>query len=173
VFERFTDEARQVVVAAQSEARQLRAGRIEPIHLLLALAGEPGRGGRVLRDAGVDHERLRAVVVRSGALDADALAAVGIDLDAVRSATEAAFGPGALDRDRRWVSGHIPFTDRSKQALVETVRLVGLQRVNRIDAGHVLFGVLAVDDPLVVRVLQQLGADVQDLRLRLSGTDAA
>ena len=32
------------------------------------------------------------------ARDADALAILGIDLDAVRSAVEAGFGPGALER---------------------------------------------------------------------------
>ena len=39
MFERFTEEARWVVVHAQEEARDLRSARIEPVHLLLALAG--------------------------------------------------------------------------------------------------------------------------------------
>jgi hypothetical protein len=164
VFERFTDEARWAVTVAQEEARALRAPRIEPVHLLLALTREPGRAGRILRDAGVDHARLQAAVVRADPLDGDALAAVGIDLDQVRAAAEAAFGPGALDRGQRMPAGHIPFADPSKQVLVETVRLVGRRRVHRIDAGHVLFGVLAVADPLVDRLLHQLGTDLDTLR---------
>jgi ATP-dependent Clp protease ATP-binding subunit ClpA len=164
VFERFTIEARQVVVSAQEEGRDLRAARIEPVHLLLALTREPGRAGRLLRDAGVDHDRLQDAVARSGPLDADALATVGIDLEQVRAAAEAAFGPGALDRGQHVPDGHIPFADPSKQVLAQTVRLVGRRQVHRIDAGHVLFGVLAVADPLVDRLLQQLGADLDALR---------
>jgi ATP-dependent Clp protease ATP-binding subunit ClpA len=173
VFERFTVEARTAVVVAQEEARALRAAKMEPVHLLLALTREPGRAGRLLRDAGIDHDRLQAAAVRSGPLDADALAAVGIDLDQVRAAAEAAFGPGALDRDRPEPTGHIPFADVSKQVLAQAVGLVGRRRAHQIDAGHVLFGVLAVDDPLVGRLLEQLGTDAQALRQRAAGTDAA
>ena len=71
MFERFTDEARAAVVLAQYEARTLRADRIEPVHLLLALTREPGRAGRLLRESGVDHERLQAAVVRADPLDGD------------------------------------------------------------------------------------------------------
>jgi ATP-dependent Clp protease ATP-binding subunit ClpA len=173
VFERFTDDARWAVTVAQEEARALRAPRIEPVHLLLALTREPGRAGRLLRETGVDHARLQAAVVRAAPLDGDALAAVGIDLAQVRAAAEAAFGPGALDRAAAAPSGHIPFTDGAKQALVETVRLVGRRRVHRIDAGHVLYGVLAVADPLVDRLLQQLGTDAVALRQQAAGSDAA
>jgi ATP-dependent Clp protease ATP-binding subunit ClpA len=49
MFERFTEEARWVVVHAQEEARDLRSERIEPVHLLLALTRDPGRGGTTLR----------------------------------------------------------------------------------------------------------------------------
>src|SRR3954452_15140530 len=112
VFERFTQEARRVVVGAQVEARELRAEKIEPVHLLLALTQDDGRGGAALRACGVDHASARSAVTRAGSpLDADALAAFGIDLDQVRAAAEAAFGPGALDPSRPEPSGHIPFAD--------------------------------------------------------------
>jgi ATP-dependent Clp protease ATP-binding subunit ClpA len=173
VLERFTDEARWAVTHSQDEARALSAERIAPVHLLLALTREPGRAGQVLREAGLDHDRLRDAVARSGPLDAEALAALGIDLDKVKAATEAAFGPGALDRGQGAPTGHIPFTDAARQVLVEAVRLVGRHRVNRIDAGHVLFGVLAVADPLVTRLLQQLGVDQDALREQAGRADAA
>jgi Clp amino terminal domain, pathogenicity island component len=44
-------------------------------------------------------------------------------------------------------------------------------RAGHIDSGHLLFGVLAVDDPVVDRVLRQLGADPAGLR-RLAEGDA-
>jgi len=165
MFERFTEEARWVVVHAQEEARDLREERIEPVHLLLALSRDPGRGGTTLRAAGVEPGRLREVVVRSRReRDADALAAVGIDLEAVRSAAEATFGPGALDRGRPAPSGHLPFSDECKRVLEQTLRYVTRHHRNRIDSGHVLVGLLAVADPAVTRLLHQLGTDPDSLR---------
>jgi ATP-dependent Clp protease ATP-binding subunit ClpA len=177
MFERFTDEARWVVVHAQEEARDLRAPRIEPVHLLLALSRDPGRGGTTLRAAGVDAGRLRSALARSGPdLDADALAAVGIDLERVRAAAEAAFGPGALDRSRPPISGHMPFAEGSKRALEEALRQAvrrERRRGLRIDSGHVLLGVLAVDDHTVGRVLRALGTAPADLQELVDGSDAA
>jgi ATP-dependent Clp protease ATP-binding subunit ClpA len=179
VFERFTDEARRAVVAAQDEARELHAGRIEPVHLLLALARDPGRGGAALRAVGADRAELRAGLARSGgALDVDALAAVGIDLERVRTAAEAAFGPGALERANTEPAGHIPFADGSKRALEESLRSVlaqkGRRRDRAIDSGALLTGLLAVGDPLVTRVLRQVGTDATAVRTRLAtSTDAA
>ena len=179
MFVRFTTEARQVVVAAQQEGRDLRAERIEPVHLLLALARDPGRAGAVLQAAGADVGSVRSAMTRSGgALDADALAAVGIDLEQVRTAAEAAFGPGALERARpAQAGGHIPFADDSKRALEESLRHVlrqkGRRRDRAIDSGAVLAGVLAIGDPMVTRVLQQLGTDAVRLTEQLGGASAA
>ena len=108
MFERFTDSARQVVVQAQSEARQLGHGFIGGEHLLLALVSLDEPAAAVLRDHGVTTERIRAEVIRVvgpgqavgllAGLDREALASIGIDLDVVRSRIEATFGPDALAR---------------------------------------------------------------------------
>jgi ATP-dependent Clp protease ATP-binding subunit ClpA len=178
VFERFAHEARRAVVAAQEEARDLRAGRIEPVHLLLALTRDPGRGGAALRSGGLDPATVRDALARSGGpLDADALAAVGIDLDQVRAAAESAFGPGALERGPLERTGHIPFGDGAKQVLESALRHVLAQPRRRrdrvIDTGHLVVGVLAVADPVVERVLRHLGTDVVRLRQGLDGASAA
>ena len=175
MFERFTAEARRVVVLAQEEARALRADRIDPVHLLLAGSRDDGSVGQALRSAGVDHPALRDALARSGSdLDADALAAVGIDLATVRAATEATFGPGALERGAgRSSVGHLPFAAGSKRALQEALRFALAREDRRIESRHVLFGVLAVDDPAVGRVLRQLGSDLDALRARMAGSDAA
>jgi ATP-dependent Clp protease ATP-binding subunit ClpA len=178
VFERFTGEARQVVVRAQDEARRLRVPTIEPVHLLLAIAAGDGRGSAVLGAAGIHPAELRDAIARStDPLDGDALAALGVDLGQVRAAAEAAFGPGALERGRPEPAGHLPFADASKRALEESLRHLVSRRPKRtpvsIDSGHLLFGVLAVDDPLVGRVLQQLGTDAPTLQERADGSDAA
>jgi ATP-dependent Clp protease ATP-binding subunit ClpA len=107
MFERFTSEARDVVVLAQEEATGLGHNYIGTEHLLLGLlAEERGVAGRVLASLGLRTEAVRsrtdAVVGRGTALDAElnasALAAIGIDLDEVRRRVEEAFGPGALER---------------------------------------------------------------------------
>ena len=170
MFERFTDEARRAVVVAQEEARELRADRVEPVHLLLALTRDPSRGGSALRAAGVDHDRLAPVVAAVGdPLDPDALAALGVDLAQVRASAEAVFGAGALDRGRRSSGGHLPFADGSKRALEESLRAAVRRKERRLDSGHVLLGVLAVGDPTVGRVLARLGTDAGSLQDRVGG----
>ncbi|PZA22269.1 hypothetical protein, partial [Modestobacter versicolor] len=85
--------------------------------------------------------------------------------------------PGALDRRAGSPAGHIAFADGSKRALEESLRHVLRQRVPRraraIDSGAVLAGLLAVADPVVDRVLQQLGTGAGALRDQLGDASAA
>jgi Clp amino terminal domain, pathogenicity island component len=108
MFERFTDAARHVVAQAQEAARGLGHGYIGCEHLLLAAAAAGEPAGAVLRGQGVTPDRIKAEILRAsgpgqtadpvGGLDAEALAAIGIDLNVVRTRIEAAFGPDALTR---------------------------------------------------------------------------
>jgi ATP-dependent Clp protease ATP-binding subunit ClpA len=172
MFERFTEEARRVVVLAQEEARAMQAAQIGPPHLLLGVAMAGGPGERALREAGVGVGPLRDAlrqVLGDDQLDAEALAALGIDLAAVRERAEAAFGRGALDtpRGKRWRGGHIPFTPDAKRSLERSLRAC-LRRGDRaIGSDHVLLGVLDVENPAVTQVLRGLGVEAADLRRRL------
>jgi ATP-dependent Clp protease ATP-binding subunit ClpA len=108
MFERFTPDARAVVVHAQQHARRLGHRYIGCEHLLLAVAGTEQVVGVVLRERGVTADRVEQQIVHqvglgAGAslfadLDRDALAAIGIDLDAVRARVEARFGSEAITR---------------------------------------------------------------------------
>jgi len=108
MFERFTGVARHVVVQAQEDARRLGHNYIGCEHLLLAAAATDEPASAVLRDQGVTPDRIKAEILRTigrgqtagplGALDREALASIGIDLDVVRTRIEAAFGPDALTR---------------------------------------------------------------------------
>jgi len=110
MFERFADGARQVVVQAQANARRLGHTYIGCEHLLLAAVATGEPASVILRDHGVTPERVEAEILHVigrgsavpadplGGLDREALAAIGIDLDVVRSRIEAAFGPDALSR---------------------------------------------------------------------------
>ena len=63
-FARFTPRARNVVIAAQNEARDAGNDTIRPVHLALALLAEPdGLAARALAAQGVTGERLRAAAV--------------------------------------------------------------------------------------------------------------
>jgi ATP-dependent Clp protease ATP-binding subunit ClpA len=162
MFERFTPDARAAVAQAQDQARRLGQPFIGGEHLLLALAGQAGPAGEVLRNHGVTPDRIEAEFARIipgrpasalGPPEREALAAIGIDLDAVRARIETAFGPGALTRARTcrrrrpgWrkgplarlprrprdrppmPSGHLPFTALAKKSLAEAVRVAQAQQ---------------------------------------------
>jgi hypothetical protein len=108
MLERFTDEARQVLVQAQAAARRLGHDFIGCEHLLLAVASTGTPASLVLRDQGVSPERIEKEILHVlgpgrmadllGGLDREALASIGIELDVVRTRLEAAFGPDALAR---------------------------------------------------------------------------
>jgi len=64
VFERFTEEARQTIVLAHAQARELNHGHIGSEHILLGLlAAESTPAGRVLASFGVNAADARASVV--------------------------------------------------------------------------------------------------------------
>jgi ATP-dependent Clp protease ATP-binding subunit ClpA len=171
MFERFDQDARQAVVLAQEEARGLRHGFIGCEHLLLGLAAYgTGAAADALAAAGVQASGLRELVAAEcrdagDPLDADALASLGIDLDAVRRTTEAAFGPGALDRPRgRFVRGHIPFTRRAKKSLELALREAQRLKHNHISGGHMLLGIIREGDNVALRILARAGVDAGALR---------
>jgi ATP-dependent Clp protease ATP-binding subunit ClpC len=61
-MERFTQRARRVLSLAHQEAERLRQTSIATEHLLLGLIQEDGIAGRVLRELGLEPERLRELV---------------------------------------------------------------------------------------------------------------
>ena len=92
MLERFSGDARTVVVHAQRHARRLGHRYIGCEHLLLALVGIDQPASGIGAGAGLFAD-----------LDRDALASIGIDLDAVRARIDASFGPDALTRADRAV----------------------------------------------------------------------
>ena len=108
MFERLTADARAVVRRAADSANGLGHRYIGTEHLLLAVAAADEPAGAVLREQGVTPERVKEEIVRqvglgAGAglfagLDQQALAAIGIDLDAVQARIEASFSDDMLYR---------------------------------------------------------------------------
>jgi ATP-dependent Clp protease ATP-binding subunit ClpA len=171
VFERFAKDARQCVIQAQEECRQLGHPKVDAVHLLLGLAHQgDGPGALALREHGLDADDLRQRARRltgPGAepLDGDALASIGIDLDEVRRTVEARFGTGALDREKATPKGHIPFDRPAKKLLELALREAIVLKHRGINGGHILLGVLrAGDDNTALLVLTDAGIDPADLR---------
>lgn len=163
MFERFTHDARVAVEQAQTVARRLGSDHVGTEHVLLgAVTPADAVARRALARVGVEQADLeRAVRAHlSDTLDADALAGLGIDLDAVRDQVEATFGPGALDQptagSRR---GHIPFDAHAKKLLEVSLREAIRFRHRRIDTGHLLLAAARLDATPAGRALRDLGAD--------------
>jgi ATP-dependent Clp protease ATP-binding subunit ClpA len=154
MFERFTKEARAVVVLAQAEAVALEADRIGTEHLLLGLAAEQGTAAaRALGPLGLTHAALRAELERSGGgLDADALASIGIDLDEVRRRVEESFGPGALGGRRK---GRLPFSPGAKRALELALREALVLGDRHIGSEHILLGLMREPGEDIAAVLRR------------------
>jgi hypothetical protein len=135
MFERFTDQARRVVVLAQEEARMLNHNYIGTEHILLGLIHE-GCG-----------------------VAAEALESLGISLDAVRQQVEEIIGQG-----QEVPSGHIPFTPRGKKVLELSLRESLQLGHNYIGTEHILLGLIREGDGVAGQVLVKLGADLNRVR---------
>jgi ATP-dependent Clp protease ATP-binding subunit ClpA len=104
MFERFTGQAREVVVQAQAHARRLDHAYIGCEHLLPTVVGTETPAGEALRTLGLSQQAVESATAsilsggRPAMFDREALSAIGIDLDIVQQRVEAAFGPGALTR---------------------------------------------------------------------------
>lgn len=94
-------------------------------------------------------------------LDADALAGIGVDLEAVRAQVEATFGAGALDaatRPRR-TKGHVPFDPAAKKMLEPALREAIRFTSKGIDTGHLLLAAARLDGATAQRALAWSGHD--------------
>ncbi|MEV5977232.1 Clp protease N-terminal domain-containing protein [Streptomyces sp. NPDC052114] len=109
MFERFTEDARDVVVGAVEQAQRAGAASVDDGHLLLALLArlDEGAGSRAAfaltalgaADRRASIERALAEARRRGGLsqaDAEALADLGIDVEEIVSRVEEAHGVGVL-----------------------------------------------------------------------------
>ena len=194
MFERFTDDARAVVVGAQDQARRLGHHYIGTEHILLALAASDSETAALLRARGVTPDAVEAVIRRlignegrRGPLDREALAAIGIDLDHVIDRIEAVFGPFALEprtqRRRRWrqrsrsctsggrggrtpITGHVPFTPRAKKCIELSLREAIALHDRNIGTQHLALG-LTRGDGLAPQILAALGVSPRALHTEI------
>src|ERR687892_492040 len=138
MFERFTDEARRVVVLSQEEARLLNHNYIGTEHILLGLLHE-GEG-----------------------IAAQALGSLGVTLHVVRRQVEEIIGRGGSAP-----FGDIPFTPRAKKVLELSLREAMDLGHDHIRTEHVLLGLVREGEGVAAQVLVTLGADLPKVRDRV------
>jgi ATP-dependent Clp protease ATP-binding subunit ClpA len=170
----------ELFAAAQDEAIAFRHDWIGSEHVLLALLGRDDDAGRALRGLGLTlagaREDTRRIVgegpAPEAAFDADALDAIGIDLQAVRQRAEATFGEGALERAsrRRGRCGGAGFgvAPRLKRAL-ESARQEAERRGTRLGAADVALALAEQRDSVAARILDGCGISPEHLRAALGG----
>jgi ATP-dependent Clp protease ATP-binding subunit ClpA len=134
-FERFTDQARGVIVDAQAEARGLRHNYIGTEHLLLGLLAQADRA------------------------PADVLVEHGVDLDTVRARVTSIVPFG-----EEQTAGQIPFTPRAKKTLELSLRESLRTSGGRVLPHHLLLGLLREGEGVAAQVLGDLGVDLDALR---------
>lgn len=192
MFERFTDRARKVVSLALAKAKEQGDDQIRPVHMLYGVTAANGLGARALTALGVDtaaveRELRRLGRASSGPLgapdeaadaDAEALAAIGIDLDEIKRRIEESFGPGALERvtptpkgPPNW-TGRLPLNDQAKLSLALSLRETRALHHTYVGTEHVLLGLMRVAErypqgDFAAVTLRDLGLDPLAVRTQV------
>jgi ATP-dependent Clp protease ATP-binding subunit ClpC len=141
MFERFTDQARRVVVQAQEEARTLGHNYIGTEHILLGL-----------------------LIEREG-LAAQALSTLGISLDTAREQVAEIAGAGTGQP-----GGHIPFTPRTKKVLELSLREAQRLGHDHIGTEHILLGLVREGDGVGAQILKRQGASLDRVQEQVLAT---
>ena len=135
MFERFAEDARQVVVLAQDEARALKHNYIGTEHLLLGILREDeGLAARVL-----------------GSLD--------ITVEGVRAQIACIVGQGD-----EATQGMIPFTPRAKKVLELSLREAEALKHGDIGTEHILLAIVRENEGVAARILLAFDADAETIR---------
>lgn len=144
MFDKFTENAKQAVIGGQHEAEAFGHDFIGADHLMLGLLTAPGGAAEVLRAAGIELDSARAEVLRGydargvaregGRETVEALAGLGIDVDAVRRRAEERFGEGSFQFPTP------AFEEDAKRLLRQAVHEAVELEHQSIDTEHLLLG---------------------------------
>src|SRR3954469_9365903 len=168
MFERFTAPARATVNEADTHRRAATASEIRPEHLLMSLLDQRGCLALTVLDgldvqpgelrAELDRRRLK-YVDGLDADDAEALAAIGIDLDEVVRRIDRNLGGTSIRRNRQ-----PRFSRDSKKVLELALREALALRHNYIGTEHLLLGLVRGGDRVVADTIAAFDLDHRTLR---------
>jgi Clp amino terminal domain, pathogenicity island component len=140
MFERFTDQARATIVAAQAEARKLSHSYIGTEHILLGLIrDDDSAAARALAQTGVSAEQVRAHIHE------------------------------VVPRGTQPPEGHIPFTPGAKRTLEEALREAVRLHHDVIGPEHLLLGLMLAGEGTAAQALGHAGADLERVREVVAG----
>jgi uncharacterized protein (TIGR03067 family) len=136
MYERFTDQARNVLQLANQEAQRFNHEYIGTEHLLLGLLREgTGVAVKILKDLDIDLRKVRVEVAKI-----------------VQS------GPD------RVTMGKLPQTPRAKKVIEYAIEEARIFNHNYVDTEHLLLGLLRESDGVAGQVLRNLGLKLEDVR---------
>lgn len=138
MFRRFTQRAKNAVIFAQEEARQLNHPAIGTEHILLGLLKE-GEG-----------------------VGAKALIQMGVDLDKVREEVNKVIGQNSGMSEP--AAGDLPITPRTKKVFNLSFDEARLQGVNYVGTEHLLLAVLREEEGVAGQVLTSMGLRLDEVR---------
>jgi ATP-dependent Clp protease ATP-binding subunit ClpC len=138
MFRRFTQRARNAVIHAQEEARQLNHPAIGTEHILLGLIKEgEGVGARALLNMGVDLEKVREEITRL-------------------------IGTDGINAER--AAGDLPITPRAKKVFNLAFDEARLQGVNYVGTEHLLLALIREEEGVAGQVLISMGVRLDQVR---------
>lgn len=164
-------DSHTALAAAQRWARELGHGFIGTEHLVWGAWQASSAVRAVLEGCGAqkDMYALRVQEIFREHPDwqrfvsqQDALAAIGVDVQAIRAEADAEFGPGMLRADFGPA-----FTLRAGEALEEAVSAASDARHPHATAAHIAAAALADDKAVSVDALRRSGASVEAIRRAL------
>lgn len=135
MFERFTEKTIKAIILAQEESRRMGHNFVGTESILLGLIGE---------NTGIAAETLKSM---------------GVNLKEARSYVEKIIGFGS-----GFVAQEIPFTPGAKLILELAKDEADKLGHTFIDTEHLLLGIITHKKGVAVRVLQNMGVDLTQIR---------
>jgi ATP-dependent Clp protease ATP-binding subunit ClpC len=130
-FERFSDEAKRVLVSAQNEAEQARHSYIGTEHLLLGMLRGDTAAARILVGLGVDHAAAQATIER------------------------------VLGRNERVVIQQIIPTSRVKKVIELAFQAAERESSAQVTPEHLVVGLLEEGEGIAAHVLVDMGVTLE------------
>ncbi|MDD3631188.1 MAG: ATP-dependent Clp protease ATP-binding subunit [Candidatus Caldatribacteriota bacterium] len=138
MFKRYTEKVRKVIMMAQEEAVNLNHNYIGTEHILVGLVKEnDGIASRVLRDSGVDPERVIEEIEK------------------------------IVGRGKYQEVSEITFTPRAKKVLELASQEASRLGQNYIGTEHILLGLIKEGSGVATRILTQMGLDLENIYTRI------
>jgi len=133
MFKRYTEKAKRAIMIAQEEAINLNHDYIGTEHILIGLIKEEGVASQVLRQ-------------------------LGVNVDKVVEEVERLVGKGEYQQ-----VGEIAFTPRAKKVLELASQEASQLKSNYIGTEHILLGLIKEGSGVAVRILADLGINLDNV----------